>query len=493
MWARWPSTDSVSGLDRVGGMWHDSNMCSTAVAGETESLVTALHGVLDALLGADLEALPGSALGEVTAGLVRAQHRLHAATLKAVAAVDTAGVASATRHRTTKRWLEHRTRLSAASACHLTETARTLRDHLPATAAELGAGRITPVHVSAITSVVRTVGVEHACSAEPILLDLARDHDPATVRRATAALFAAVDPGGAERALHDAYEKRGLQLSVVGDHGYLDGVLDLESTELLRAALLPLMGGSDPADGRTAPQRRADALLDVVKKHLDSEPAPTLGGHRPHLSVVIDADQLPPGVGWRGDAGLTAGGEVDGPAGGGSAPAVRGWSGVVSLPWTGRSIPAAAARRWACHAVVTPVVARLLGRPRSRVRPDELGTGLPGDPAWVPLALGRSQRTASAAQLKALAVRDAGCVHPGCSRTVVFCDAHHVRHWVDGGPTDLANLVLLCRHHHRTLHAGDWELRPDPGSPGLFWAVDRTGVRPAQTALDRSPPLLPAA
>ena len=50
-----------------------------------------------------------------------------------------------------------------------------------------------------------------------------------------------VDPEGAERAQRVAYEKRGLTLSVVGDHGYLDGVLDLESTELLRAALEPLM------------------------------------------------------------------------------------------------------------------------------------------------------------------------------------------------------------------------------------------------------------
>jgi hypothetical protein len=119
----------------------------------------------------------------------------------------------------------------------------------------------------------------------------------------------------------------------------------------------------------------------------------------------------------------------------------------------------------------------------------DLTRGFPGDPAWLPVALGRTQRTASAAQLKALAVRDGGCVHPGCTRTVAYCDAHHVRHWADGGDTDLHNLILLCRHHHRTLHSGEWSLRPDRGSPGLFWAVDRTGVRQAQTALDRSPPL----
>jgi hypothetical protein len=34
---------------------------------------------------------------------------------------------------------------------------------------------------------------------------------------------------------------------------------------------------------------------------------------------------------------------------------------------------------------------------------------------------------------------------PGCDRPLAWCDAHHLHHWVDGGPTDLANLALLCR------------------------------------------------
>jgi hypothetical protein len=138
------------------------------------------------------------------------------------------------------------------------------------------------------------------------------------------------------------------------------------------------------------------------------------------------------------------------------------------------------------------VVARLVGRPRTEMSFGELHRGLPGDPAWVPLAVGRTQRTATAAQLKALVVRDGGCVHPGCARSAAYCDAHHVQHWADGGLTDLPNLVLLCRHHHRALHAGDWQIRPDPGNPGLYWTIDHHGIRHAQTALDRSPPLQPA-
>jgi predicted restriction endonuclease len=47
--------------------------------------------------------------------------------------------------------------------------------------------------------------------------------------------------------------------------------------------------------------------------------------------------------------------------------------------------------------------------------------------------------------------RDRHCTHPGCTATE-FLDIHHVIPWEHGGPTDLANLALLCGHHHRWLH-----------------------------------------
>jgi HNH endonuclease len=79
-----------------------------------------------------------------------------------------------------------------------------------------------------------------------------------------------------------------------------------------------------------------------------------------------------------------------------------------------------------------------------------------------PLDVGRTSRVVTPAQRQALAVRDGGCVFPGCSRPLVWCEAHHVWHWLDGGPTDLANLVLLCRAHHRAVHEGGWHLARGP-------------------------------
>jgi hypothetical protein len=444
-------------------------LASSAARLSPTELGDLLHGVLDQLISADLTQLSSDEHQALLASLVRAEHRTNAATLHSVAAFDSADVASITRDRTTKRWLEHRTRLAPGSAAHMTRNARALRDHLPDTGKALGAGQISPQHASAITSVVAKVGVDHATVAEPILLSLARQHEPSVVRRATAQIHALVDPDAAEKALHNAYERRGLTLSVVGDHGYLDGIFDVESAELLRTALQPLMTRGGEVDKRSIFQRRADALLDIAKRQLDAGTLPELGGERPHICVVIDE------------------------------AALRDRVGAVTLPWTGVAVPAEVVRRWSCHAQLTPVLASLLPPQNTTGAANGIATNGSGRSSrsavmlgggWLPLDVGRSSRLVTTGQAKALRVRDGGCVHPGCTRTSAYCDAHHVQHWADGGDTSLGNLVLLCRHHHRTLHAGLWSLVPNIGQPGRFWASTAGWAKPAQTAIDRSPPII---
>ncbi len=79
-----------------------------------------------------------------------------------------------------------------------------------------------------------------------------------------------------------------------------------------------------------------------------------------------------------------------------------------------------------------------------------------------PLDVGRTIRVVQPAQRTALAVRDGGCVFPDCTRPLAWCEAHHLKHWLHGGPTDLANLALLCRAHHRAVHEGGWQLARGP-------------------------------
>jgi hypothetical protein len=80
------------------------------------------------------------------------------------------------------------------------------------------------------------------------------------------------------------------------------------------------------------------------------------------------------------------------------------------------------------------------------------------------LDVGRRTRTILPALRRALEARDGGCRFPGCG--LRFTDAHHVKHWADGGKTMLGNVLLLCRFHHRLVHEGGWRVGwQDTGAP----------------------------
>jgi len=76
------------------------------------------------------------------------------------------------------------------------------------------------------------------------------------------------------------------------------------------------------------------------------------------------------------------------------------------------------------------------------------------------LNLGRTRRDPTDAQRIEIRRRDKGCRFPGCLHTE-FTDVHHVDHWIDGGPTDLCNLVELCDQHHRLVHELGWQMSGD--------------------------------
>ncbi|MCU1407726.1 MAG: endonuclease [Glaciihabitans sp.] len=88
------------------------------------------------------------------------------------------------------------------------------------------------------------------------------------------------------------------------------------------------------------------------------------------------------------------------------------------------------------------------------------------------LYLSRTHRLFSAAQRRALAVRDGGCVWPNCTVPAAQCDAHHVTEYGQGGETHIDNAVLACSAHHHRLHNSDFTMRMFGGKPYLrqpFW------------------------
>ncbi len=122
---------------------------------------------------------------------------------------------------------------------------------------------------------------------------------------------------------------------------------------------------------------------------------------------------------------------------------------------------------------VTPVVSRLLlrtatGRRRtSRVltrRLAEDATIIPvfTDDAGVPVAVGDSHSPITEAMRRAVTARDQGCRIPGCDVPAAHTDLHHVIPRHRGGPTQVANLVAVCRRHHTQLTRHRWSMRLDP-------------------------------
>ena len=286
-----------------------------------------------------------------------------------------------------------------------------------------------------------------AAEAEPVLVEAARRLDPLRLRRVVAQLCRVADPEGADAQADRQHQRRGLWVSPTWEGMVaLDGLLEAEAGQTLLAALEPLARPANAQDTRSGGQRRADALTELARRTLEGGRLPQSGGVRPQLLVTVDLDSLvgrPGGVG--GDAG-----------------------------WVGPLAPEAC-RRLACDGAVTRVLvtrhptgdhgpggdgdASLAARLRTAAA--KLPPILGGAPTQ-PLEVGRTTRVVTAAQRAALVVRDGGCVVAGCDRPPGWCEAHHLRHWLHGGPTDLANLALVCRAHHRAVHEGGWRLTRDP-------------------------------
>ena len=123
----------------------------------------------------------------------------------------------------------------------------------------------------------------------------------------------------------------------------------------------------------------------------------------------------------------------------------------------GRRVSAETLRRIACDAALVP-------------------TRTDGSDATV-LEVGRRTRSIPPAIRRALWVRDRGCRFPGCLHTR-FLHGHHIQHWLHGGATSLANLVLLCPHHHRLVHEGGFAIDVEQDGALVFRSPVRSPLVP---------------
>jgi len=393
-----------------------------------------LRSAVDALRSETLPDLPDARLEEDFTELQRAVDLLEVERLRRLAEIDRRRLFERDSHLSAASWLAPTFKVAWGTARDHLRVARALEE-MPKTREALDAGELS---MSAVRVLVATRDSDPSAfrDCEAQLVEAARIHSVQDLQRVAACWRQAVEREQALEGDEKIRERRRLHASV----SFLgmvrvDGDLDPETGETLLTALRAVLdsesraGGKD--DDRTPAQRRADALGEICRQWLDLAKRPSVAGERPHVTVTVDSEAL------------------------------QGASGETSeLDHVGPTHPKVA-RQLACDASIRRVV--MAGRSE-------------------PLDVGRRTPVVSPAMRRAVIVRDRHCRFPGCDRPHTWCDAHHVVHWADGGPTALPNLVLLCRRHHRMVHQrGGFRLELADGRP-LF-------VRPDGSVLeDRAPP-----
>jgi hypothetical protein len=254
------------------------------------------------------------------------------------------------------------------------------------------------------------VPVEDLRVAEEELVKAGRHLPPSDLRKLGSRVRDRLDTDGPEPAEDKARQREALRLTNAEGGVKFSGFLAAENAELFRGAIRAGAKPHKTVDGELDPRprdkRQADALTDILHAATATGDLPANGGVKPHLTVTIDLDDLI-------QAGKHATGDLT----------------------YGTGLSASAVRRLACDAGIIPMI---------------LGSDSQ------PLDVGREQRFVTGPIRAALIHRDKGCVV--CGAPPIFCDAHHLVSWLDGGPTCLSNLVLLCRVHHIGLHQGHWKV-----------------------------------
>lgn len=390
--------------------------------------------------------------------LVRLETRLTELRLRVMADAD--DVAAGTGARDVADWLPHECRLRPEDARADLRLATALDRGCPEVGAALRAGDVTPaqarVVVRALDDLPDSVPAEVADAAERTLVTHAARFAPKQLARIGRHVLTVVAPEVADEAEarrlqaeeSEARRRTRVSLRRVGDGTTrLSALLpDAVATRLAhyleafanprRDGVPPVAAGDGPrGDGATAhdpvarlpyPRRLGEAFVQLVES-LDPRRLPLHGGEATTVVVTISLESLRSGLG-SGDL-----------LGGGTVP-----SDSHHDPCAWKHLSAGEVRRLACNAGIVPVV---------------LGG------ASEVLDLGRARRLFTAAQRRALLLRDRTCRAEGCDIPGTWAEAHHWVPWSSEGPTDLANGVLLCSHHHHRAHdpGCSTERMPDGG------------------------------
>lgn len=293
--------------------------------------------------------------------------------------------------------------------------------------AALADGRVSREHVDVAVKTMkipRAMRRAAATTVDEFFVDVSVKCPPRACERLAAEILDRLDPTRTDPCFDpDAFARR-----------TLDVVVDSTGMVIVRGQLDPMTGAQLKAaiDHYAVPDpahRDQDGLVGLAG-------AGTRGGEPPRVVVHVTTDQLTALAAGRTLGEQTAAGQA--------------WCEQL-----GHLAPDTLTR-FGCSAVFE----RVLLAPNGAV-----------------LNLGRTVRLATAAQRRALAARDKGCIIPGCTRPANQTDAHHVNGWATGALTDIAELALLCGPHHNAVHAGTYQIII---RDGISWVRAHSRVHPNQ-------------
>ena len=361
--------------------------------------------------------------------LESAQRALDSARLTVVGELDARNVSLRTKGLVMNAWLGHEYLLSRPVASRMVSTARKLRSVLPEVAEALRNGLITLDHAALLSKlcVPRVEPIMVALQAEFISLTTGvRFEQWANEIRA---LIDLADPDGAHLPNPD-HNRINMSDGLSGEL-HLDGDFVADTAATIRAALLSeterrvahhrkLRVANPDHIIPSRPQLLAEALTELIRRAISTQPG-TTNNPATDITLVIQASD---------------------PVHASTPDGVRLQDGTTRL--------------LNCDPKIQALIINSLG---------------------IPLDLGTAVRYATPNQRKAIAIRDQGCIVPGCDAPHNWVDLHHVEEAQDGGPTDLNNLVSLCKPHHALLHTNGWTITENPDKPGRYIITTPTGTQ----------------
>ena len=354
--------------------------------------------------------------------------------LEALGEADVRGLGSDRGARSTAAWLAMPTTMRHGEASVRVKFARNLRS-MPVTMRVVREGSVSLSQARILSRGVTPSTRAAFAESEEMLVRNAAGLNARQTECLMMWWLRAADPDGTEQRNLDGEDGRRLAVrETLPGEWWIDGRCTPIQAEVVNRSVDALVSGwlRDSGDTRTVSQMRIDALVEICRQWLTHGDTPMVRDERPHVNLNVDLDSLASG-------------------------AAAGWL------ENGNAVPGDVTAEIMCDCVVTRIMSR----------------------GSLVLDVGRAERLVSLSQRKAVAARDRGCRFPDCGRSPSQCDAHHLIEWVNGGRTDLSNLVLLCRFHHRLIHKH--RLRAELDTDATFRVWDSNG-----TEMRSVPPLLGA-